>query len=197
MFNSVTDYHFNRELIMNLLDFLREKIEFYLKTNFLPHSNQILKLEEICRTSFEKFIENLSDQNKFFVQKFLSEKDMNGILKISEDKENENKYEFLVILSHNLRCLINAILAYGIYYSIPQKSEFLSKVDKVILEIISIIKHHFEFKFLVSKDSIILVNFSSFLDKLIELFGRNLSFLYNSFKLQKFWEKSDKELKVK
>jgi len=181
---------------MNLLEFLRENLEFHLKTNVLPHSNQLLELEKMCKISFEEFFANLSDQNKFFIEKFLTEKDMNGILRISEDKENENKYEFLVILSHNLRNLINAILAYGIYYSIPQKSEFLSKINKIILEIISIIKHHFESKFLVSKDSNIIVNLSSFLEKLIELFERNLSFLYNSFKLQKSWEKSEKELKV-
>lgn len=197
MFNSVNDYHFNRELIMNLMEFLKDKMELNMKIDIMPCTNSIVIIEEISKILFEKFISSLIEQNKFFVEKFLSDKDINAIIKLSEDKDNENQYDFLIILFHNLSSINSAILTYGIYYSIPQKSGFLAKMDEIILEVIAIIKHQLQSKLIVSKESQITINLSNFLDKLIDLFEGNLFYLYKSLNLHKLWERSERELKVK
>jgi len=196
LFSSVDEYHFNRELILEVLEFSKETSEFYLKKSVFHLTNSIIKFEEINKNLFDNFLSKLVLENKFITEKYLSDKDVSGMLKLSEDKENTYKFEFLVILSHNFRTIINSVLSYGMYSSIPQKSSFIQKIDQMILEEISLIKKQFESKFLVSKDSNTGVIFNQFQRSLIELLVQNLAHLYKTFRLEKLWGKHEKDLRV-
>ena len=180
------------------MKYIDETTNSNLQILLLAKSNTVNKIEEIAKILFDKFIENIINKVKFNVEKFLSERDIGNILKYSDTKENSLKFEILVIISYNIGVVIDNILEFGAYYNFYQKINYLEIIDRLIQDLILIIKKQFESKFIFAKDKKTITTFKEFLDVLINIvLENNLSNLYRELKLLKLWENIDKCQKVK
>jgi hypothetical protein len=183
--------------MVKIIKFVEEQSEKHLQISVFPLTQTILRFEEISKKSFGKLFRNLVSQSKFSLEKYLVDKDISASMKFSEDKENPFQYEALVILSHNFRVIIEAILEFGHYSSLTEKTFFLEEVENYVKEIVQIFKTQFESKLLLIKEKQTISLFGQFADRLITVFETYFLILYRSFNLQNLWEKIVQRDKVR
>lgn len=160
--------------------------------SIFAYTDSLKDLKAISDKLYNNYFTTLKSQILFSTEKYMSERDLVSVLKLSDDKENPFQYEALVILSHNLRILFETQLQYGSSSTLREKTGNIDDLNHFLKQLINLMRTQFETKLIYTKDNQTLLTFSKFVDKLMFLVESYLSRVHTQYSLQLLWEKESK-----